>query len=147
MANKDYTISLTVDAPAKEVFRNINSVTKWWTEVLDGGYEKLNDEFTVHFGDVHESTQKLVEFIPDQKVVWLVTKSRLNFIKDKQEWTNTKISFEISEDSKKSQVRFTHFGLVPEVECYKDCTKGWDYYIKGSLFKLLTEGKGTPELK
>jgi hypothetical protein len=147
MANKDYTINLTVDAPAKEVFKNINSVKKWWTEVLDGKSEKLNDEFTVRFGDVHVSTQKLVEFIPDQKVVWLVTKSRLNFIKDKQEWTNTKIGFEISEEGKQTNVKFTHYGLVPEVECYKDCTKGWDYYIKGSLFKLLTKGKGTPELK
>jgi hypothetical protein len=146
MTTKDYTISLTVDAPAKEVFKNINSATKWWTEVLDGKSEKLNDEFTVYFGDVHVSTQKLVEFIADRKVVWLVTKSKLNFIKDKQEWTNTKISFEISEEDNKTQVRFTHFGLVPNVECYKDCTKGWDYYIKGSLYKLLTQGKGTPEL-
>jgi hypothetical protein len=146
MTTKDYTISLTVDAPAKEVFKNINSAPKWWTEVLDGKSEKLNDEFTVYFGDVHVSTQKLVEFIADRKVVWLVTKSKLNFIKDKQEWTNTKISFEISEEDNKTQVRFTHFGLVPNVECYKDCTKGWDYYIKGSLYKLLTQGKGTPEL-
>ncbi len=31
-----------------------------------------------------------------------------------------------------------------EVECYTSCTKGWDYYIKDSLFKLLTDGKETP---
>jgi hypothetical protein len=146
MINKDYTIDLTVDAPVKEVFKDINSVTKWWTEVLDGSSKKLNDEFTVHFGDVHVSTQKLIEIIPDKKVVWLVTKSKLNFIKDKQEWTNTRISFELSEERKQTHVKFTHHGLVPDVECYKDCTKGWDYYIKGSLYKLLTQGKGTPEL-
>jgi hypothetical protein len=34
--------------------------------------------------------------------------------------------------------------LVPEVECYNACTGGWDHYLKGSLLKLLTEGKGMP---
>jgi Activator of Hsp90 ATPase homolog 1-like protein len=144
MKEQDYEIQLTVDGTAKEVFKNINQVTKWWTEDLKGSSQKLNDEFTVQFGDVHKSKQKLIEFIPDKKVVWLVTDSKLNFIKDKQEWTNTKISFELSEQNNKTQILFTHFGLVPEVECYKSCVKGWDYYIKGSLFKLLTEGKGTP---
>lgn len=145
--SKDYTIILTVAAPVKEVFKEINSVTKWWTEELEGSSKKTDDEFTVHFGDVHMSTQKLIELVPDKKVVWLVTRSKLNFLRDKQEWTNTRISFEVSEEGKLTQVKFTHYGLVPEAECYKDCTKGWDYYIKGSLFKLLTTGKGSPELK
>ncbi len=146
MNQPDYTATLTVDATPQEVFKNINSVTKWWTADLTGSSQKLNEAFTVRFGDVHVSTQKIVEVIPDKKVVWLVTDSKLNFIKDKQEWTNTKISFEISSVGNKTQVRFTHHGLVPDVECFKDCTKGWDYYIKGSLFKLLTEGKGEPGL-
>jgi hypothetical protein len=144
MNKTDYTAILTVKATPQEVFKSINSVTKWWTNNLEGRSQKLNDEFTVRFGDVHISKQKLVEVIPDKKVVWLVTESNLNFIKDKQEWTNTKISFELSNHDNKTQVRFTHVGLVPEVECYKSCTKGWDQYIKGSLFKLLTEGKGEP---
>jgi hypothetical protein len=146
MKQKNYTIQLTVDSTPKEVFKNINHVAKWWADDLDGSSQKLNDEFTVQFGDIHKSKQKLIEFVPDKKVVWLVTDSNLNFIKDEQEWTNTKISFELYERNNKTQIHFTHFGLVPEFECYKSCTKGWDYYISGSLFKLLTEGKGTPGL-
>ena len=144
MKEENYHVTLTVNTSAKEVFKSINDVTKWWTEDLKGSSQKLNDEFTVKFGEVHISKQKLVELIPDKKVVWLVTDSKLNFIKDKQEWNNTKISFELSGQEDKTQIHFTHIGLVPEVECYNSCTKGWDYYIKGSLFKLLTEGKGTP---
>ena len=144
MEKQDYNVSITVSATAHEVFQNIKSVSKWWTPDLEGSSQRLGDEFTVHFGDVHVSTQKLVELIPDKKVVWLVTYSKLNFIKKEDEWTNTTIVFEISQQDDKAQIRFTHVGLVPEVECYKDCKKGWDYYIKGSLFKLLTEGKGTP---
>jgi hypothetical protein len=146
MKEQDYSITLTVDLAPQDVFKSINNVTEWWTDDLEGSSHQLNDEFTVRFDDVHVSTQKLVEVIPDQKVVWLVTDSRLNFIKDQGEWTSTKVSFEISARGGKTEVNFTHFGLVPQIECYKSCTGGWDYFIKGSLFKLLTEGKGTPGL-
>lgn len=146
MEKQDYTIILNVDNPANEVFNSINNVSAWWTDDMEGNSQKLNDEFTVHFGEVHVSTQKLVELIPDKKIVWRVTDSKLNFIKDQQEWNNTTISFEISIHDYKTQLTFTHFGLVPKIECYKDCSKGWDYYIKGSLFKFLTTGEGTPGL-
>jgi hypothetical protein len=147
MKEQDYRITLTVNVTAGEAFKSINSVSKWWTEDLEGSSQKLNDEFTVRFGDIHVSKQKLVEVIPGKKVMWLVTDSKLNFIKDKQEWTNTRIVFEILHQNNKTKINFTHIGLVPEVECYNACVGGWDQYIKGSLFKLLTEGKGAPGLK
>jgi hypothetical protein len=146
MKAKDYTTTLTVDATPQEVFDHIHHVTAWWTDELKGQSKKLNDVFTVQFADMHVSTQKVIELIPDQKTVWLVTDSNLSFIKDKKEWTNTTIHFDISRHHNKTHVQFTHVGLIPDIECYKDCSKGWDYYIKGSLYKLLTEGKGTPGL-
>ena len=146
MKNKEYTIQLTVDASAHDVFKSISNVAAWWTDDLKGNSQKLNDVFTVQFADMHVSTQKLIELIPDKKIVWLVTDSNLSFIQDKNEWTNTNIVFDITRKDNKTYIQFTHVGLVPDIECYKDCTKGWDYYIKGSLFKLLTEGKGTPGL-
>lgn len=147
MEDQDYRASFTVNASVQEVFENINDVPKWWTEDLEGNSQKVNDEFTVRFGDVHLSKQKLIEVIPNKKIVWLVTESKLNFIEDKDEWTNTTIVFEISGESNKTLINFTHKGLNPGVECFDDCVKGWDYYLKGSLFKLLTEGKGKPGSK
>jgi len=147
MEKQNYTASIKVDATPQEVFKSINNVTDWWTENTEGSSQKLNDEFTVRFGDIHYSNQKLVEFVPNKKLVWLVTDSHLNWIKDKQEWTNTKISFEIISKGTYTQLIFTHIGLVPELECYNDCRKGWDQYIKDSLFRLLTSGKGIPDKK
>jgi hypothetical protein len=92
----------------RKQFKSINSVTKWWTENLEGSSEKQGDEFTVRFGDVHVSTQKLVEVIPDKKVVWLVTDSQLNFIKTNREWTGTKISFDIVEKDNKDNYPISH---------------------------------------
>ena len=147
MKKQDYHINITVDATAHEAFESINNVTQWWTRNLEGSSQKLNDEFTVRFGDVHVSTQKLIEVIPDKKVVWLITDSKLNFIKDNQEWTGTKISFEISEKDNKTQIRFTHQGLVPEIECFNACSNAWGDYINNSLRNLVNTGKGQPTPK
>jgi hypothetical protein len=146
MKTQDYTAVITVNNSIKDTFNAINHVSEWWTDDLTGSSQKLNDEFSVRFADVHMTSQKIIEFVPDKKLVWLVTASKLNFIKDTEEWKNTKIIFDLSRQGDKTEIHFTHVGLLPEVECFKDCSKGWDYYIKGSLYKLLTEGKGTPGL-
>ena len=71
MPASDFTTALLVDQSPKEVFNAINNVRGWWSEEIEGGTEKLNDEFTYHYKDVHRCTMKLIEVIPDQKVVWL----------------------------------------------------------------------------
>ena len=141
--HRDYGTVLLVDKTPKEVFDAINNVRGWWGDVV-GGTHKLNDEFTYRYEDVHYSKQKLVEVIPERKVVWLVTDSYLNFIKDKSEWTGTKIRFEISEQGDKTKLVFTHSGVDPSVECYDVCSKAWDFYVNRSLLDLITKGKGEP---
>jgi hypothetical protein len=37
--------------------------------------------------------------------------------------------------------------LVPEYECYEVCNDAWTGYIKNSLYKLITSGKGEPNPK
>jgi len=147
MKEHNYHTSIAVNATAHEAFESINSVTKWWTENLEGSSQKLNDEFTVRFGDVHYSKQKLVEVVADEKVVWLVTDSKLNFIKDREEWTDTKIVFDILRENNQTQVHFTHIGLIPDIECYNACSNAWSEYIQGSLLSLINTGKGRPTRK
>ena len=147
MTHQSLTISFLVDQTPKEAFDAINNVRGWWTENAQGNSEKENDEFSVRFGDVHYSKQKLVEVLPGKKIVWLVTDSKLNFIKDKSEWTGTKIIFDISKKANKTQIRFTHQGLIPQIECFDACSNAWGDYINNSLRKLIANGKGNPTRK
>ena len=143
MTTTDFTTTITVDNSAKEVFNNINDARAWWQGEIEGESEHLNDEFTYRMLDFHYSKQKVVEIIPNKKVVWLVTDSKLSFTKNQSEWTGTKITFEISEINNKTQIRFTHEGLTPKFECFGDCSNGWSLLIKESLYSLITTGKGT----
>jgi hypothetical protein len=147
MATSDFTTTVLVDQTPREAFDAINNVRGWWSEEVEGTTDRLHGEFTYHYKDVHISRMKLVEFVPDKKVVWLVLDNHFNFTKDKREWKNTKISFEISEKDNQTEIRFTHIGLTPEYECYDICRDAWSNYIKNSLRDLITTGTGKPNPK
>lgn len=160
MATSDFTTAILVDQTPKEAFDAINNPLGWWSEEIEGPTEKLNDEFNYHFEDIHRCRLKLIEVVPDKKVVWLVMENYFKpgifddaaghlpksdgFANDKAEWTDTTINFEISKTDGKTQIRFTHLGLVPEYECFDVCSNGWTHYIQESLLSLITTGKGQP---
>lgn len=144
MATKDFATSILVDQSPTEAFHAINNVRGWWSEEIEGGTEELNDVFDYHFRDVHRCQMKLTEVIPDKKVVWLVLDNYFNFTKDKSEWIGTKIIFEIVKKDNKTEIRFTHQGLVPEYECYEICHDAWSGYIHNSLRDLIATGRGKP---
>lgn len=141
MKTSDFTTSILVDQTQKEVFDAVNNPQIWWSGDIAGSSEKINDEFTYRYKDIHYSKQRIVEMVPDQKVVWLVTESQLNFTADVSEWTGTKIIFEISNEDNKTRLNFTHQGLYPEIECFDACSGAWSQIIQQSLFSLITTGK------
>ena len=142
MSTSNFTTVILVDESPAEVFNAINNVRGWWQGEIEGGTDKPDGEFDYRMKEHHYSRQKLVESIPNEKIVWLVTDSELNSFEDKSEWTGTKIIFEISPVNNKTQVCFTHVGLVPAFQCYGACSGAWEQLIQKSLFSLITTGKG-----
>jgi hypothetical protein len=140
----DFTTTLLVDQTPAEAFTAITNVRGWWSEEIEGSTEKVNDEFHYHYEDVHRCHIKLIEIIPDKKVVWFVIDNYFKFTKDKSEWTATKIIFEISSKENGTQIHVTHAGLVPEYECFDICSNAWTHYVQESLRDLIIMGKGQP---
>jgi hypothetical protein len=136
---------IQVPASAEKAFSSINNVADWWSADLEGHPEKLNGVFTVHFGEVF-ITLRVTGLVPFEKIHWYVMDCYKPWLKNKQEWNGTEMIWEISEAKNKTEICFTHIGLVPEVECYAGCEKAWEFYIKESLFKLLSGGNRIPEL-
>ncbi|MDR8391653.1 SRPBCC domain-containing protein [Aliifodinibius sp. S!AR15-10] len=146
MKNQNFSTTLLVEQTPEEVFNAINNVRGWWSENIEGETDKPGI-FYYHYQDIHRCTFKITELIPGKKVAWHVLQNYFSFVEEKTEWTGTDIIFEITRQGDKTEITFTHVGLVPEYECHAVCTDAWNTYINHSLFNLITKGKGDPTLK
>jgi hypothetical protein len=142
MGNNSFAATIEVAASPEHVFNCINEITNWWSKEFEGHSAELHDEFIIHHPGRHFSKQKVVELIPGKKIVWRVTESTLNWLKnDQREWTNTKMIFELSARNDKTIIHFTHEGLVPEKECYAVCSQSWTMVLTDWLYQFITAGK------
>jgi hypothetical protein len=142
MENNDFNSSISAKISADEAVKKINNVPGWWGVTFTGSSEKQNDTFTVKMGGDSFFNFTVAELIPDKRIVWLVTDCNMPWYTDKKEWANTKLIFDLDEHNGITKLKFTHEGLTPDVECYKDCVPGWTHWIKTSLFSYFTTGKG-----
>lgn len=68
----------------------------------------------------------------------------LTFVKNKDEWKGSDIIFEIAKKDDKTDLRFTHKGLMWEFECYDACSNAWNMLVNGNLRNLIITGKNQP---
>lgn len=144
MSNFEKTVIYT--ASEKLVFDALtNSITKWWTEMFEGKSNEQGKSFTIRFGTNVFKTMVVDELVSNKKVVWNVTDSLINIpdLKNKTEWINTKIVWEIQLKNNQTELHLTHFGLTPQVECYNICQDGWHNFTD-SLTQFINTGIGRP---
>jgi hypothetical protein len=144
-AEGGYSTSFTVQQSPQEVFAAVLDVGAWWTGQVEGRADELGAEFSYRHPPQHYSLQRVDGLEPDRRVVWRVTDSHLSFAPHPEEWTGTEIVFDIVPTADGTELRFTHVGLVPQVECFGACSTGWLHYINGSLRSLVTTGEGLPD--
>lgn len=141
MSKQDYTIMFTADQSSEEAFAAINNVRAWWEGQIEGTTDVVGGVFTYRYGDFHRSKQKVTELVPGKRIVWDVVEGGPMFVADKTEWKGTRIVFDIARKGSKTEVRFTHQGLIPRLECHESCTDAWGSIIRGSLRNLISAGK------
>jgi len=139
-----YTTSFTVDRSPAETFEAINNPRGWWAANIEGVTNQAGEEFTHEVKDVHYAKMRITELVPGELVVWRVVDGRVSFVADPDEWTGTEMRFELTENIGRTEVRFTHQGLIPDHECYDACSNAWGLYVAGSLRNLITTGAGNP---
>lgn len=124
----------------EEVFKILLDVRKWWSgfysEEINGKDERVDDVFTFKAGN-HYSKQRLVQLIPQKRIVWEVVESNLGFVDNNYEWLNTQLIFIITKLEDSTKVLFVHKGLTPMLECFQACSSVWTWYFENRLSPLL----------
>lgn len=144
MDNFKKTIAL--ETTANSIYEALtNAIDKWWTEMLEGISNQQGQIFTIRFGPNVFKTMLVEELVPGEKVIWRVTDSLIDIpeLKNKTEWIDTRIVWEIFSADNKTVLHLTHFGLTPQIECYNICEMGW-YQFTDSLKSFIETGKGNP---
>jgi hypothetical protein len=142
MERNDFNSTISANIRPDEAIKKISTVSDWWGVTFTGSAEKQNDTFTVKMGGDSFFNFTVTELIPGKRVVWLVTDCNMPWYNDKKEWANTKLIFNLRKQNGFTELKFTHEGLTPDVECYKDCAPGWTHWVKTSLYSYFTTGKG-----
>jgi len=141
----DFKTSISVKATPQAAFDAINRPRDWWGKAIEGPTDILDGEWTYRYKDLHWSRHVTTELVAGKRVVWRVVDSRLTFLKDQTEWKGADIVFDIAPNSGKTEIRLTHVGLTPAVECYAMCEPAWTGLIQDSLKALIETGKGIPD--
>jgi hypothetical protein len=144
MGNKNYksalyTVEIELAKSSSDVFDHLINLGKWWPEDFEGEDIKLNSEFELTTGDSHYSKNKVIEFVPDKKLVWLTTKGIRKT--DNYEWTGTKMIFELTADGNNTILKFTYDGVVLESESER-LVQICDLTVKEMFYNYMVNGKG-----
>ncbi len=133
-----YTVAIEVAKTQNDVFNHLLNLKKWWPEDFEGEDLNLNSEFILTTGDSHYSKNRVIEYDPNNKLVWLVTESKRK--SDGYDWTGTKMIFELTSTGDNTQLKFIYDGVVLEDESDR-LIQICDKTIKEMFYNYLINGK------
>jgi len=142
METLDYKVQIKVNATAEQAVKAISDVPGWWAQEVDGTARKQGDQFKTHFGKTWAEFR--VSELSRERIEWAVTDCYFDLLADAKEWKDTRIIFHFSTAGNQTVIDITHEGLTPDKECFNDCTNGWNFYLRESLFNYLEKEQGLP---
>lgn len=136
-AIKDFSTTFTVPASRTAVFKAITTPKDWWDDHIEGTTAEAGGEF--HF----DTDQRYAEFRVEEaeegdRLVWHTESTGKE--KEDRDWDDTSLIFELSdseEEQGETQVTFTHRGMHPHEEGYKETVEAWRERIQDRLEPLI----------
>jgi hypothetical protein len=117
-----------------DALATVEGLSRWWTgETL--GESKVGGVVQFRFGS-GGFDMKVLELQPSKCVLWQV-------VDGPEEWINTKISFDLTQNGDWIVVLFKHQGWKEPVDFMYHCSTKWAVFLL-SLKSLLETGKGSP---
>lgn len=130
-----------IKSPIAEVYKALTTqagLGAVWTEELIVKPELgFINEF--NFGDDDNTKMKVLELVPNQRVLW-------ECVESDPEWVGTKISFDLTEKNGVTSVVLKHFDWRELTEFYQWCNYNWAMFLL-SLKSYCEDGEGTPYQK
>lgn len=124
---RGYAAEMVISAPVERVFAaltTLGGLASWWTQDVSGSPER-GGELTFGFGP-DRAELSVDEVVPSTSVVWTCLRHS-KF----PEWQKTTLIFAVrAQDTGSAVVAFRHVGLVPALDCYALCARGWDHYLE-----------------
>ena len=133
-----YSVEIELTKSPNDVFDHVIDLSKWWPEEFEGEGINLDAEFIFRTGESHYSKNKVVEFVPNQKVTWLTTESMRKT--DNYDWSGTRFIFELTPHGEHTLLKFTYDGVVLENESDR-LVEICDITIRDMLYHFITYGK------
>jgi len=144
MTKSDFIANFDVEQTPQEVFAAIGNVPGWWSGAVEGVPDRVGAEFTYRVPGVHFCRMRVTDFVPGERMVWRVVESDIEYVGRKTEWNDTEIRFEMAAEGGMTELRFTHQGLVPALECFDACSNAWNALVTKNLQNLIRTGEVQP---
>lgn len=146
----DYQNGLIINTKRDVLYNaTTHKIDAWWGRTDIHKQLKLGDEFSVFFEEGTVWKFKIIELIHDEKVVWNCIEAHHKIVgleNIEEEWLNSQLVWRFEKMSNNEVLLvFEHIGLIPLLNCYEVCNKGWNYFLK-SLKQYAETGVGTPNI-
>lgn len=133
-----YTVAVELPKPPAEIFPMLTDLKKWWPEDFNGDDFRLNSAFELTVGEGHYSKNRVTEFVPGKKLVWMTISAMRE--SDGFDWTGTKFIFELLPHGSNTIARFTYDGVVLAHEVEK-LEQICDMTMKDFFYNYIVNGK------
>ncbi len=149
MSDHSFTLEVVLNAPPMDVYTALTTqqgIKGWWTPDCEVG-SNVGDKAVFRFGTMTDVV-RIDTLTHGREVRWHVLEQDnhlSDILQNNSEWVGTDIVFELSDGQDGGTLlRFRHFGLTPNLDCYRICNDGWTHFMRTSLPALLDTGQGRP---